>query len=152
MYWQSAASSTSASSHTRPAAAAAVDGLGYGRVALVTAVRSPVGLAVTRALLAHQFSVCGVEVAPPDSRQGRVGGKGSGEEAFDYAALIRDEDQARFHFHRVDGRAQSRGGPNEETGATEEEMAVEEAVRACVAAYGFVPSSHFPHSSLPSPF
>jgi NAD(P)-dependent dehydrogenase (short-subunit alcohol dehydrogenase family) len=81
-----------------------VDPLGYGRVALVTGCASGIGLATTQLLLSHQFRVCGL-----DSRD------------FDYA-LLRQEDQGRFHFHRAD--------------LFLEQGACEEAVRICVATFG----------------
>ncbi|CAK7218883.1 hypothetical protein SCUCBS95973_003634 [Sporothrix curviconia] len=61
-----------------------VDPLGYGKVAVVTGCASGIGLACTQLLLAHQFSVCGVDRAP-----------------FDYA-LLRVADHGRFHFHQAD--------------------------------------------------
>ncbi|CAK7242152.1 MAG: hypothetical protein STHCBS139747_003632 [Sporothrix thermara] len=63
---------------------AIVDPLGYGKVAIVTGCASGIGLACTQLLLAHQFSVCGVDRAP-----------------FDYA-LLRVADHGRFHFHQAD--------------------------------------------------
>ena len=62
----------------------AVDPLGFGKVAIVTGCASGIGLAVTQLLLAHQFQVCGLDVA-----------------AFDYS-LVREADHGRFHFHRGD--------------------------------------------------
>ncbi|KAK1750657.1 putative short-chain dehydrogenase [Echria macrotheca] len=61
-----------------------IDPTGFGKVALVTGCASGIGLAVTQLLLAHQFSVCGLDV-----------------EAFDYG-LVREGDQGRFHFTRGD--------------------------------------------------
>ncbi|KAB5557943.1 hypothetical protein GE09DRAFT_1221082 [Coniochaeta sp. 2T2.1] len=82
-----------------------VDPLGYGRVALITGCSSGIGLATTQLFLAHQFRVFGVDVAE-----------------FDYASLIRPEDQGRFHFHRRD--------------LLLEAHACEETVRICVATFG----------------
>ncbi|KAK0637283.1 hypothetical protein B0T17DRAFT_588183 [Bombardia bombarda] len=62
----------------------AVDPLGFGKVAVVTGCSSGIGLAVTQHLLAHQFQVCGLDMA-----------------AFDYN-LVREADHGRFHFHRGD--------------------------------------------------
>lgn len=62
----------------------AVDPLGFGRVAIVTGCASGIGLAVTQLLLAHQFQVCGLDVAD-----------------FDYN-LVREADHGRFHFHKGD--------------------------------------------------
>ncbi|KAK3374941.1 hypothetical protein B0H63DRAFT_481330 [Podospora didyma] len=62
----------------------AVDPLGFGKVAIVTGCASGIGLAVTQVLLAHQFQVCGLDVAE-----------------FDYQ-LLREADHGRFHFHRGD--------------------------------------------------
>ncbi|TPX08967.1 uncharacterized protein E0L32_009546 [Thyridium curvatum] len=64
--------------------AAAVDPLGYGRVAIVTGCASGIGLACTQLLLAHQFSVCGLDAAP-----------------FDYNLLL-EAHHGRFHFTRRD--------------------------------------------------
>lgn len=64
---------------------AAVDPLGYGRVAIVTGCASGIGLACTQLLLAHQFCVCGLDRRP-----------------FDYAKLLRVVDHGRFHFHQCD--------------------------------------------------
>lgn len=64
---------------------AAVDPLGYGRVAVVTGCASGIGLACTQLLLAHQFSVCGLDRRP-----------------FDYAKMLRAADHSRFHFHQCD--------------------------------------------------
>ncbi|EFW98493.1 short chain dehydrogenase reductase [Grosmannia clavigera kw1407] len=64
---------------------AAVDPLGYGRVAIVTGCASGIGLACTQLLLAHQFYVCGLDRRP-----------------FDYAKLLRATDHGRFHFHQCD--------------------------------------------------
>lgn len=61
-----------------------IDPLGFGKVAIVTGCSSGIGLAVTQLLLAHQFQVCGLDVAP-----------------FDYH-LLREADHGRFHFHRGD--------------------------------------------------
>ncbi|CAK7206751.1 hypothetical protein SEUCBS139899_009557 [Sporothrix eucalyptigena] len=61
-----------------------VDPLGYGKVAIVTGCASGIGLACTQLLLAHQFSVCGVDRSP-----------------FDYS-LLRVADHGRFHFHQAD--------------------------------------------------
>ncbi|KAK5653111.1 hypothetical protein OQA88_9210 [Cercophora sp. LCS_1] len=61
-----------------------IDPTGYGKVALVTGCASGIGLAVTQLLLAHQFSVCGLDV-----------------DEFDYN-LLRVEDHGRFHFSRGD--------------------------------------------------
>ncbi|KAK3357208.1 hypothetical protein B0T25DRAFT_566515 [Lasiosphaeria hispida] len=66
------------------APAAAVDPLGFGKVAIVTGCASGIGLAVTQQLLAHQFSVCGLDIAD-----------------FDYD-LVRVTDHGRFHFHKGD--------------------------------------------------
>ena len=62
----------------------AVDPTGYGKVALVTGCGSGIGLATTQLLLAHQFSVCGLDI-----------------NAFDYD-LLRLADHGRFHFHKAD--------------------------------------------------
>lgn len=62
----------------------AVDPLGFGKTAIVTGCSSGIGLAVTQLLLAHQFQVCGLDVAE-----------------FDYN-LLREADHGRFHFHRGD--------------------------------------------------
>ncbi len=62
----------------------AIDPLGFGRVAVVTGCASGIGLACTQLLLAHQFSVCGLDVRD-----------------FDYE-LLREPDHGRFHFHRQD--------------------------------------------------
>ncbi|KAK0723066.1 hypothetical protein B0T26DRAFT_705219 [Lasiosphaeria miniovina] len=62
----------------------AVDPLGFGKVAIVTGCASGIGLAVAQLLLAHQFQVCGLDVAE-----------------FDYA-LLREADHGRFHFTRGD--------------------------------------------------
>lgn len=62
----------------------AVDPTGFGRIAVVTGCASGIGLAATQLLLAHQFSVCGL-----DARE------------FDYN-LLREADHGRFHFTRGD--------------------------------------------------
>ena len=61
-----------------------VDPIGYGKVAIVTGCSSGIGLATTQLLLAHQFSVCGLDAND-----------------FKYE-LLRDEDHGRFHFHKAD--------------------------------------------------
>lgn len=62
----------------------AVDPTGFAKVAIVTGCASGIGLAVTQLLLAHQFSVCGLDISD-----------------FDYN-LLREADHGRFHFHRGD--------------------------------------------------
>jgi NAD(P)-dependent dehydrogenase (short-subunit alcohol dehydrogenase family) len=61
-----------------------IDPLGFGKVAVVTGCSSGIGLACAQLLLAHQFSVFGVD-----------------QRAFDYA-LVREADHGRFHFRRAD--------------------------------------------------
>ncbi|KAM7192777.1 putative short-chain dehydrogenase reductase [Naviculisporaceae sp. PSN 640] len=61
-----------------------IDPRGFGKVAIVTGCSSGIGLAVTQLLLAHQFQVCGLDVAD-----------------FDYH-LLREADHGRFHFHKGD--------------------------------------------------
>ncbi|KAM7197864.1 hypothetical protein V8F33_005356 [Rhypophila sp. PSN 637] len=61
-----------------------IDPLGFGKVAIVTGCSSGIGLAVTQLLLAHQFQVCGLDVAE-----------------FDYH-LLREADHGKFHFHKGD--------------------------------------------------
>ncbi|KAK3333801.1 hypothetical protein B0T19DRAFT_137595 [Cercophora scortea] len=63
---------------------AAVDPVGFSKVAIVTGCASGIGLAVTQLLLAHQFEVCGLDIAE-----------------FDYN-LVRVADHGRFHFSRLD--------------------------------------------------
>lgn len=62
----------------------AVDGAGFGKVAIVTGCASGVGLATTQVFLSHQFEVLGVDV-----------------KEMDYAK-IEKRDEGRFHFHRGD--------------------------------------------------
>lgn len=59
-----------------------IDGVGYGKVALVTGCASGVGLATTNLFLSHQYSVLGVDI-----------------NEMDYSK-VSDSDQERFHFHR----------------------------------------------------
>lgn len=61
-----------------------IDPTGFGKVAIVTGCSSGIGLAVAQLLLAHQFQVCGLDVAD-----------------FDYH-LLREADHGRFHFHKGD--------------------------------------------------
>ncbi|KAK1640237.1 hypothetical protein BDP81DRAFT_478977 [Colletotrichum phormii] len=61
-----------------------IDPVGFGKVAVVTGCGSGVGLACAQLLLAHQYSVCGL-----DARE------------FNYA-LLQEADHGRFHFHRAD--------------------------------------------------
>ncbi|KAK1509931.1 bacilysin biosynthesis oxidoreductase bacC [Colletotrichum tamarilloi] len=61
-----------------------IDPVGFGKVAIVTGCGSGVGLACAQLLLAHQYSVCGL-----DTRE------------FNYA-LLQEADHGRFHFHRAD--------------------------------------------------
>ncbi|KAK4456004.1 hypothetical protein QBC34DRAFT_388600 [Podospora aff. communis PSN243] len=65
-----------------PSGSTTIDPIGYGKVAIVTGCASSIGLAVTQLLLAHQFSVCGLD-----------------DIEFDYS-LLREADHGRFHFHR----------------------------------------------------
>jgi len=67
-----------------PSGSTTVDPIGYGKVAIVTGCASSTGLAVTQHLLAHQFSICGLDSVE-----------------FDYS-LLREADHGRFHFHRED--------------------------------------------------
>lgn len=62
----------------------AIDPIGYGKTAIVTGCASGIGLSTTQLLLAHQFSVCGLDISD-----------------FDYN-LLRVEDHGRFHFHKGD--------------------------------------------------
>ena len=86
-----------------PSPTRTIDPLGFGRVAIVTGCASGIGLATTQLLLAHQFQVCGLDA-----------------KAFDYA-LVRAEDQGRFHFHRGDLCEGDAG---------------DEGVRVCVGCFG----------------
>lgn len=61
-----------------------IDGVGFGKVAIVTGCASGVGLATTQVFLSHQFEVLGVDV-----------------KEMDYVK-IEKRDQGRFHFHRGD--------------------------------------------------
>jgi NAD(P)-dependent dehydrogenase (short-subunit alcohol dehydrogenase family) len=61
-----------------------IDPVGFGKVAIVTGCSSGIGLACTQLLLAHQFSVCGLDAND-----------------FSYE-LLREEDHGRFHFHKGD--------------------------------------------------
>lgn len=59
-----------------------IDGVGFGKVALITGCSSGVGLATTNLFLSHQYSVLGVDI-----------------NEIDYSK-INEADQERFHFHR----------------------------------------------------
>jgi NAD(P)-dependent dehydrogenase (short-subunit alcohol dehydrogenase family) len=61
-----------------------IDGVGFGKVAIVTGTSSGIGLATTQLLLSHQYQVLGVDVKDMDY------------------AKIDERDQERFHFHRAD--------------------------------------------------
>ncbi|KAJ2906746.1 Short chain dehydrogenase andC [Zalerion maritima] len=61
-----------------------IDPVGFGKVAIVTGCSSGIGLACTQLLLAHQFSVFGLDASD-----------------FNYE-LLREDDHGRFHFHKDD--------------------------------------------------
>jgi NAD(P)-dependent dehydrogenase (short-subunit alcohol dehydrogenase family) len=61
-----------------------VDGVGFGKVAIITGCGSGIGLATTQLFLSHQYQVFGVDV-----------------KEMDYA-VIDQRDQERFHFHQAD--------------------------------------------------
>jgi NAD(P)-dependent dehydrogenase (short-subunit alcohol dehydrogenase family) len=61
-----------------------IDGVGFGKVAIITGCASGVGLATTQVFLSHQFEVLGVDVKEMDYSQ------------------IEKRDEGRFHFHRGD--------------------------------------------------
>jgi NAD(P)-dependent dehydrogenase (short-subunit alcohol dehydrogenase family) len=61
-----------------------VDGVGFGRIAIITGCASGIGLATTQLFLSHQYQVLGIDI-----------------QDMDYAA-IDERDQERFHFHRAD--------------------------------------------------
>jgi len=61
-----------------------VDGVGFGKVAIVSGCASGIGLATTQLLLSHQFQVLGVDINEMDYAQ------------------VDQRDQERFHFHRAD--------------------------------------------------
>jgi len=63
-----------------------VDGIGYGKVAIVTGCASGMGLETTRLFLSHQYRVLGVDVS--EMEYGR----------------LEERDQERFHFHKGDLR------------------------------------------------
>ena len=63
-----------------------VDGVGFGKTAIVTGCASGIGLATTQLFLCHQYSVLGVDWHD-----------------MDYSKIVR-EDQSRFHFHQGDLR------------------------------------------------
>jgi NAD(P)-dependent dehydrogenase (short-subunit alcohol dehydrogenase family) len=70
--------------HNNAIARRMVDGVGFGKVAIITGCASGVGLATTQVFLNHQYEVLGVDVKDMDCN------------------LIDMNDQARFHFHRGD--------------------------------------------------
>ncbi|KAK0623262.1 hypothetical protein B0T14DRAFT_428336 [Immersiella caudata] len=78
-----------------PSGSTTVDPIGYGKVAVVTGCTSSIGLAVTQLLLAHQFSICGLDNVE-----------------FDYR-LLREADHGRFHFHKEDLSARDGEGIQE---------------------------------------
>lgn len=61
-----------------------VDGVGFGKVAIVTGCASGIGLATTQLFLSHEYQVFGVDVKEIDYR------------------MIQERDQERFHFHAAD--------------------------------------------------
>lgn len=61
-----------------------VDGVGFGRVAIITGCASGIGLATTQLFLSHQYQVLGIDI-----------------QDMDYT-VIDSRDQERFHFHRAD--------------------------------------------------
>jgi len=61
-----------------------VDGVGFGKVAIITGCASGIGLATTQLFLSHQYQVLGIDISDMDY------GK------------IDEKDQERFHFHRAD--------------------------------------------------
>lgn len=61
-----------------------VDGVGFGKTAIITGCASGIGLATTQLFLSHQYQVFGVDISE-----------------IDYAK-IEERDQERFHFHRAD--------------------------------------------------
>lgn len=61
-----------------------IDPSGFGKIAIITGCSSGIGLASTQLLLAHQYSVCGLD-----------------KDLFNYE-LLREEDHGRFHFHQGD--------------------------------------------------
>jgi NAD(P)-dependent dehydrogenase (short-subunit alcohol dehydrogenase family) len=61
-----------------------VDGVGFGKIAIITGCASGIGLATTHLFLSHQYQVLGVDVSDIDF------------------AHIDQRDQERFHFHRGD--------------------------------------------------
>lgn len=61
-----------------------VDGVGFGKTAIITGCASGIGLATTQLFLSHQYQVLGVDIHEMDYTQ------------------IDESDQERFHFHRAD--------------------------------------------------
>lgn len=62
----------------------AIDGVGYGKVAIITGCSSGVGLATTQLFLSHQYEVLGVDINDIEYSE------------------ISENDQGRFHFHKAD--------------------------------------------------
>jgi len=61
-----------------------VDGVGFGKTAIITGCASGIGLATAQLFLSHQYEVFGVDISEMDY------------------AKIEERDQERFHFHRAD--------------------------------------------------
>lgn len=61
-----------------------VDGIGFGKVAIVTGCASGIGLATIQLLLSHEYRVFGVDISE-----------------LDYTKIL-ERDQERLHFHQAD--------------------------------------------------
>lgn len=61
-----------------------VDGVGFGKVAIVTGCASGIGLATAQLFLSHQYQVFGVDISD-----------------MDYTKVV-ERDQERLHFHQAD--------------------------------------------------
>jgi len=76
--------STHQINHSNAIAQRMVDGIGFGKVAIITGCASGVGLATTQVFLSHQYEVLGVDAQPMNY------------------SLVDMKDQDRFHFHQGD--------------------------------------------------